>query len=110
MATSILPTLTDGTKSYEFRAQFGGATYLVALRWNARAQAWRLSLSDSEGNVLRTKKVALGVGLLARESNSRLPYGELLALDTSGQDLQPGVDELGARVKLLFTDYADLFG
>ena len=108
MATIILPTRTDGTQRYSFRSTLGGTLFGFEFIWNARDSSWWMALSDSSGNLLLSKKIAVGTPLTWRYANAALPFGELLAFDTSGASVDPGLTDLGARVLLTFTDAADL--
>lgn len=108
MSTIILPTRSDGTQRYNFRSTVGGKLYAFEFTWNPRDQSWNMALSDTSGNLLLSKKVTLNAPMTFRYSNPALPKGEFMAIDTSGQNMEPGLLDLGARVLLAFTDAADL--
>lgn len=108
MATTVLPTRTDGAQLYSFSAPLGGTNFGFVFTWNARDSAWYLQLSDDAGNLLLAKKIALGTPMLWRHADRRLPLGELVAVDTSGSGAEPGLTDLGSRVLLTFTDAADI--
>ncbi len=108
MATLILPAWSD-FRHHEFNVDLDGASYAVELRWNARDGAWYFSLRDAEGAVLLSgRKVVLGAKLLGRGEDPRLPPGGLILFDTSGTNVDPGEDELGGRVLLIYVEAADL--
>jgi hypothetical protein len=108
MATVILPTRTDGTQRYNFRCNLGGSLFGIEMVWNSRESAWWMLLSDSSDNLLCTRKVVVGCALLWRfQSNLALPAGEMWAVDTSGQSLDPTLTDLGSRVLLTFQNLAD---
>lgn len=105
----ILPTLTDGTPWYDFTVELEGITFQFEFFWNDRESDWYFNLYDSGSNpVLMGIKVTLSVGLFGRFKGSNLPNGDLLALDTSGQDLMPGIQDLGDRVLLVYVDSTDV--
>jgi hypothetical protein len=108
MSTIVLPTLTDGTQRYDFRIMLGGSFFGFDFRWNPRDSSWGFVLSDASGNALLTRKVALGLPMLYRAADSRLPNGELYAIDTTGKGQEAGLTDLGGRVQLSFTDAADI--
>ena len=58
--------------------------------------------------MLLSRKITVGTPLLGRFQGATLPYGELIAYDTSGADADPGLTDLGVRVLLTFTDGADI--
>lgn len=111
MAT-VLKTKTDGTQRYSFTTQLDGVTFGLEFSWNARGEYWSFVIYDAAGNPLVRRVVRVSWPLLARFKNARLPRGELVAMDTSGQDLDPGLTELGdgARVQLVYLTAADLAG
>lgn len=102
MATLVLPAHSDSA-FYDFEVDLEGRTYTVELRWNARSAAWYLTLRDAAGAILVAgRKVVLGAGLLGRSPAPGLPPGGIVAIDTSGADLDPGRNDLGTRVALVY--------
>lgn len=111
MSTVILPTRTDGAQRFSYRVALGSInpqTYGLEYFWNERDQSWSFTISDSAGTLLFSKKITVGTPLTWRYGNARLPKGEFLAIDTSNQDLDPGLTDFGSRVLFTFTDVADL--
>ena len=108
MSTLTLPVQV-GVPAQQFRVSLDGELFLVAVTWNEREGAWYLDLSDADGTVLLAgRKLVLGQALLARFRDARLPPGELLVLDTTGSDLEPGPQDLGARVPLFYVEATSL--
>lgn len=104
----ILPTSTD-TPHYKFEIELDKADFHFAFDWNDRASHWYFSLSDASHTLLLASgRVVVGFPLLNRFRDPRLPAGMLDAIDTSGNDLDPGFADLGDRVKLLYTEAADI--
>lgn len=110
MATYTIPTLTGtAAEPQVLRVTLGGIVYQITLRYNDRAGCWRMDLADDTGN-------ALAAGLAVRNSglpiNSALfghqgfPAGLLLALPTALPGTDANLDELGARVLLLWEEAA----
>lgn len=105
----VLPTLTDGTATYSFRVSLEGVTFRFDFRWNTTAGAWFFDVySDEDVLLLAGRKVVLGIPLLARFRDPRLPAGDMNAVDTTGADLEAGFSDLGTRVKLLYFTAAEL--
>lgn len=105
----ILPTLTDGTPWYDFTVELEGIAFVFELSWSDREAVWYLNLYDANANpILSGVKVTLSVPLLGRFRSTSLPNGDLMALDTSGADLMPGIQDLGDRVLFVYVDSADL--
>lgn len=109
MAT-VLPTRTDAP-FYDFEIDLDLRTFAFEFRWNERAGSWFMQIRDLAGNILLAgRRVVLDLPLLARFRDPRLPDGELLVIDTTGQQREPGLDELGpdARCKVLYFSRAEL--
>lgn len=85
-----------------------GREFVVELRWNERAGAWFMAVSDAEGLILAGRRVVVDFPLLSRFASPRLPDGELFAIDTSGAGLDPGRDDLGSRVDLVYVEASEL--
>ena len=100
--------LVPSDPSYEFVTSLGVATYTVGVRWNGRDGAWYLDLADADGDPIRSGlKIALGVLIGDRSTDPRWPAGVFLVTESSGTGLDAGIDDLGARVRVLFLSYAD---
>jgi len=104
----VLPLRTD-VPDYEFQTVLDGTTYTLGLRWNGREAAWYLDISTEDGDPISLgSKVVLNYPLAARCVDLRRPPGALIAFDTSGEDKAPGINELGARVVLIYHNVDDL--
>jgi hypothetical protein len=105
----IIPTDFSGEARYTFECDLDDATFQWAFEWVDRDDAWYLSLADVDGNPLVTgRKVVLGYPLLNLYADARLPKGALYAVDTGGTDTEPGLLDLGDRVKLLYFSEGEL--
>lgn len=94
-----------------FFVQLDGTTYGFELRWNTRAQGWFLSVLDAQGNLLLAgRRLVIGWGLTGRFRlrDKRLPPGDVMAIDTSGQGKEAGLDDLGTRVVVTYVELAEL--
>lgn len=109
MATAIINTKADGTLRYSMRANLGGKYFGLEFTWNARDSSWWLQLSDSTGALLGTRKLVCAFPLFATSANPAMPYGDLVVVDLSGNNGNPGLQELGIgqRCVLTFTDAGD---
>lgn len=108
MATLTMPTRTDGCPHYTFTSELEGASYLFELLWMERPASWFLTIADLDGSpILASRRLVLGAFITRRFKDVRLPPGEFTLLDTTGQDLEAGLYDLGSRVLLLYTEAAD---
>lgn len=103
MATLVIPT-PDDLKAFSLQVQLDGATFTIRLIWNVRDSEWYLDLYDSsqEPVISGHRLVANSLVLLNCVRENR-PLGELMALSTQ-DDLDPGLNDLGNRVTLLYQE------
>lgn len=94
---------------YNLDVDLDGRTYTLALRWNSRAEAYFLTVSNADGDViLAGRRVVVSWPLLSKFRGEDVPDGDLACVDRSGVFLDPGRGELGDRVSMLYTPLADL--
>ncbi len=94
-----------------FTVDLDGEPYIIELRWNNRASAWFLSLyTPTNAPLLLGRRVVIGVPMLRRHRTPAFPPGEMLAVDTTGANQDPGANDLGARVVLMYATAAELRG
>jgi hypothetical protein len=106
-----LPLLNDGTSWFSYQVELDGRTFGLEFRWNERDASWYLSLRDADdAPLLSGLRVTVGHLYLSRFRLLGLPKGELEFVDTTGQDEDPGFTDLGSRVVLLYTPYAEIPG
>jgi hypothetical protein len=107
MSALTIPLRTDLTH-YSFQVELEGSAYGFELRWNERDFGWYMSLFDVEGNPLITaRRVVLDLPMLIRQKLAGLPPGQLIAIDTAGTGVEPGLNDLGGRVQLVYYDSAE---
>ncbi len=103
-----LPIVREGPY-FGFSCELDSVTYQFTFRWNGRDGSWFMDLADGEGTVLVAGvKVVLGVFLGLKHWNQSFPPGMFLAIDTSGADEEAGFDDLGKRVVVSYTSFAEL--
>jgi hypothetical protein len=106
-----LPTKTDGTQAYSVTVPLEGVNFGFTFSWNARGQYWSAILSDAAGNPLIRRVIRVGLLFFARfraQYLSVFPPGEIVVIDTTGADLDPGLTELGTRVQLVYFTGAEI--
>jgi hypothetical protein len=103
MAVLEIPTLTDGTPTYDIRTALDGVEYILTFAWNARRERWAFSINGLDGaDILTGQTVSLGIPLGRRAVGG--PPGVLMAISTSDDVETPSLTELGARVRLLYVE------
>lgn len=88
---------------FEMRIELESVTYTLEFRWNDRDGAWYMSIGDAEGEIIAAgRKVVIDLPLFFRFVDPRLPPGQFFGVDTSGQKLDAGYEDLGERVQLIY--------
>lgn len=97
----VIPTRQDRLH-YEFETTLDGELYTFEFRWATREAAWFVSTFEEDGTPLAVnRKVVLGIPIAKRDGKNR-PPGRMIAVDTSGQDIEAKSDDLGTRVLILY--------
>lgn len=103
-----LPTRTDLAR-YAFDVELDESTFTLSFEWNDRDAGWYMSILTSEGvPLLSGRRIVVGYPLISIHRDPRLPAGTLVAIDTSSKGEDPGLADLGDRVKLLYVTRAEL--
>lgn len=117
--SQTIPTATT-LADYEQTTTLDGRDYLLRFTFNEREGFWYMSMSDQDSSPIVTGlKVAVDFPLLKRVTDARRPPGTLMAKDLATVDvdidagekllaLDPGLEELGARVLLVYFTAAEL--
>lgn len=104
MAMSLIP-IDPVDAHFSLEVDLDGATYLLEFLWNTRGEFWTLSILDAaEAPLVMGIRIVAAWELLAQYSDDRLPGGRLLTVDMSGLGIDPGRDDLGKRVILVYDD------
>lgn len=100
----IQPSTAGSTlPSFKFQCDLDGQTYGLQFVWNERFGAWFMSIFDVNDNPLICGvRVVVDFPLAFRSTLAGLFPGMLIALDTSGQHIDPGLNDFGTRVLLQY--------
>lgn len=106
--TPLQITVLEDAAFQRQRIALDGRQYTLALMWNQWASYWSLSLYDSEENpiVLGLRIVANWPLLRFYRYDPRLPDGEIIAHDLTGDGSPPGFDDFGIGKRVELTYYA----
>lgn len=103
----LIPTRSD--PRYSIEVELDGATFFLDFEWNDRAESWFLDIADADRVLLLAGvRIVVGFPLINRYRDDRLPQGDLSAIVTSGDELDPKFSDLGDRVQLLYTPIAEV--
>lgn len=97
--------------NFEMQVVLEAVTYTLRIRWNDRLEAWFMTLLDEGAETILIAGMRLVVSwpINAYRSGSKIP-GVFILFDTTGQDLDPQLNDLGVRVKLYYLTSTDLRG
>lgn len=99
-SSSFVETITLDNKIYEF--QFD---------WNVRDEHWSMMIRDKNNQVIVSGiKIVADYELISMYRYLDVPPGYLIAVDTSGQGLDPGFDDFGTRVLLMYFSQGEIDG
>ena len=104
----VLPTESTLAR-YTFTIELDGSEFKLGFEWNDRAAGWFFDLFDSTGAALVSgRRIVVGFPLWNRIHTAGMPFGDLSAIDTSGAGIEPGFADLGNRVLLVYTPWAEI--
>ena len=97
--------LSPSVPNYRVGTTLDGIPYIFDVRWNSRGAMWFIDILDIDEDPIASGLAAvLGTVLGIRVTDPRMPPGDLILTDTSGEDRDAGFDDLGDRVVLLYYD------
>jgi hypothetical protein len=97
------------TPHYRFGTVIDGVQYIIDARWNGRDGAWYFDLLLSDETIILSGiKIVLGALLGSRSANASAPAGYFFAGDSSGDNRDAGLDDLGHRVFVYFYTDAEM--
>ncbi|MCK5610314.1 hypothetical protein KAR91_51050 [Candidatus Pacearchaeota archaeon] len=107
MSVTIQQTLNIPVDSIlsnkQFRTDLDGKFYLFDFRFNSRATIWMMNIYDENGSIIISGiALLLGVDLLGRFQDSRLPPGPLFMLNLKDSNIEASRDDFGQDVLLLY--------
>lgn len=94
--------LSSGSAAFEQTITLDDVPLRVGFTWNTRMAAWMMDLSTADGDpILLGTVVRVGIPLAAFPLVTGLG-GVLFAADSEGKDADPGIEDLGARVRIYY--------
>jgi hypothetical protein len=101
MAYYTIPTSTTEAR-YKQLVSIDGVDYTLQFDWNQREGKWYLRVLINDEILVSGVKIVVNYSLLDKFKDTRMPSGILMALDSIGEDDDPGLTDLGNRVKLTY--------
>lgn len=104
MAIVEIPVRSD-IPAYKMQCTLNGTIYTLHFRFNTRQDRWIMCIRDIDDNSLVDGIPLLnGLFLTYRYKSAKLPKGDFLLFDETGQERTPSRDGLGSDFKLLYEE------
>jgi hypothetical protein len=108
VAVLEIPTRSD-IDTYTFSVDLEGTAYGFAFHFNGRMQKWLMNILAEDGTpILESLPAFVNTDIIGRFSDARLPPGHIIFIDKSGAALDPGLDDLGDRVRMFYIDSTEV--
>lgn len=105
---STIP-VPPSTPEINFSCAVNGATYNFHILWNDRDQSYYMDLSQPDGTPIFSGARMVLHAYIGRTANQPpVSQGVFMVIDTSGALVEAGIDDLGARVQLVWIPQTDL--
>lgn len=108
MAYIRIPVRSD-FKAYRFQVELESTIYTLDFGFNSRSNLWYMSIYDQAGENLVVGDIPIQVNapLTDQYVAEGLPPGRFIAIDETGKGKDPGVLDLGNRVKLIYEESSE---
>ena len=105
MATLVLPVRSD-FPAYQFQVDLEGQIYTLDFGFNTRGGLWYMSIFSSDGETLLIGDIPIliNIPLADQYIDKRLPLGRFIAIDETGNNQNPTIDNFGTDIKLLYQE------
>ena len=104
-------TADNRLPSFKMTVNLEGAFFVLWARWNVSYGFWTIDILSTDLEPLVTgQKIVIGVDLLTRNTEPRLPRGALLAVDLSGKITRIDREDMGRDVFLCYFTADEIAG
>lgn len=94
---------------YRMTVPLVGDAYHFDVKWNAQDKAWYFDILELNETTIATGiKIVLGTILARRVDHPLMKNGAFIAKDTTGNDHDAGLDDLGGRVQVYYYTVYDI--
>lgn len=109
MSAQLIPLEAEGSW-FGLSVELEGRTFRLDFRWNSRTEQWVIDVFDGGGQaIVQGVRGVINVPLLAKYgARDDLPAGVLMLIDSSGNDEDAGLADLGSRVELYYLPAAEV--
>lgn len=100
-------TTNSDSENYDFEIDLEGTVYTLEFAYNKRRDLWNMSIIDlSENILLASIPLLVDIPLTDQYVNEELPPGRFILLDETGEQRDPGRNDLGETIKLFYEESA----
>lgn len=104
MATRRLRTFRENY-DHKYDVVLDGETFIIEWKYNARADRWTTNWYDVTNTPIRHGvRLVLMDDLLRRVALETKPAGSLNVVDTTGSDIEPDANTLGAETQVRYVE------
>lgn len=104
MAILEIPVRSD-IPAYQFQISLDGTTFTLHFRFNTRLDRWVMDIHDIDDvEIIQGAVLLYGLPLFDRYKIASLPVGRFILSDETGEERNPGRDDLGDDFKLLYQE------
>lgn len=105
---SLLLPLFPAKAAYRYRLPIAGREYVLRFVWRERPASWYVDIGLTDGTWLaRSQRVCTGWTLFSWVRDERMPPGTFYVYKRGASLEDPGLDDLGARVRIVYLDPAE---
>ncbi len=105
----VLLPITPSVPDQQFTTTLAGVVYQIRAKWNTRDESWYMDLRTPSGDPIRLGlRLVLGAKIGRQCADPRMPAGTFVLIDTSKEDREATLDDMGTRVVLQFTSHAEV--
>jgi hypothetical protein len=105
MSEFILLDIDSSEPFYQVEHTLSGINYKIKIQWNVQNEFWTISLYTSDDiPIIEGQRIVINYSLFSTCSNPLLPPGLFYAIDESETNEEPGEEDLGNRIKVLYLE------
>lgn len=99
----VFPLTQDPLQDFDLH--LSDILYHFELRWIDACQSWLLSMFDAyRGPIFYNYRLSGNWSVTATSSDPRLPPGDIVCVDVTGQGKEPTFENLGIDLQVIYRD------
>lgn len=105
----IIKTQFNNSSSFIESVTLDNKIFELHFDWNVRDEHWTMTIRDKNNQVIVAGiKIVANYELISMYRYLDVPPGYMMAADMSGQGLDPGFDDFGTRVLLMYISESEI--